>query len=90
MASLTIRNIDDTIRERLRVRAAMHGHSMEEEARVILKTAVGGVTGAALWQLSRELFGGEHGVDLTISPRGYDRPTPDFNAADYGDDKSVP
>ena len=37
MASITIRNLDDTVKERLRVRAAMHGRSMEDEARLILK-----------------------------------------------------
>lgn len=36
MASLTIRRLDDTIKARLRVRAASHGRSMEEEARQIL------------------------------------------------------
>ena len=39
MASLTIRNIDDATKERLRVRAARHGRSMEEEVRTILKEA---------------------------------------------------
>ena len=86
MASLTIRNIDDSIKERLRVRAATHGHSMEEEARIILKTAVGGITGAALWQLSRDLFGGDYGVDLGLPPRTGDRPAPDFGGPDYGAD----
>jgi plasmid stability protein len=33
---LTIRNIDEALKRRLRVRAAEHGHSMEEEARRIL------------------------------------------------------
>ncbi len=89
MATLTIRNIDDTIKERLRVRAAMHGHSMEEEARVILKTAVGGITGPALWRLSRDLFGGEHGVDLELPPRKGDRAAPDFSGPEYGDDTSA-
>ena len=37
MASITIRNLDDDIKQRLRVRAAMHGRSMEEEARDILR-----------------------------------------------------
>jgi plasmid stability protein len=32
MASITIRNLDDEIKQRLRVRAAEHGRSMEEEA----------------------------------------------------------
>ena len=41
MASITIRNLDDDIKHRLRVRAAMHGHSMEEEARAILRHAIG-------------------------------------------------
>ena len=78
MATLTIRNIDDTIKERLRIRAATHGHSMEEEARVILKQAVGGVTGDSLWQLSRQLFGDDKGIELNLPPRSGDRPAPDF------------
>ena len=41
MASITIRNLDDDVKHRLRVRAAMHGHSMEEEARAILHHATG-------------------------------------------------
>ena len=40
MASLTIRNIGDDVKQRLRIQAAEHGHSMEEEARVILRTAL--------------------------------------------------
>ena len=37
MASITIRNLDDEIKQRLRVRAAENGRSMEEEARDILR-----------------------------------------------------
>ena len=37
MDSITIRNLDDDIKQRLRVRAAEHGRSMEEEARDILR-----------------------------------------------------
>lgn len=40
MASITIRNLDDDIEQRLRVRAAEHGRSMEEEAREILRRAM--------------------------------------------------
>ena len=36
MASLTIRKLDDVLKARLRVRAAHHGRSMEQEAREIL------------------------------------------------------
>ena len=42
MASMTIRNLDDDIKQRLRVQAAEHGHSMEEEARAILRAALTG------------------------------------------------
>ena len=41
MASITIRNLDDEVKRRLRVRAAEHGRSMEEEAREILRQIVG-------------------------------------------------
>ena len=40
MASITIRNLDDDVKTRLRVRAAEHHRSMEEEARIILRDAV--------------------------------------------------
>lgn len=40
MASITIRNLDKSIKEKLRIRAAGHGHSMEEEVRQILKETV--------------------------------------------------
>ena len=40
MASMTIRNLDESLKRRLRVRAAEHGKSMEEEAREILRTAL--------------------------------------------------
>jgi plasmid stability protein len=40
MATLTIRNLDDELRVRLRVRAARHGRSMEAEVRAILGEAL--------------------------------------------------
>lgn len=40
MAQLVVRNIEETIKERLRRRARQHGRSMEEEARDILRQAV--------------------------------------------------
>lgn len=41
MASITIRKLDDMLKRRLRIRAAEHGRSMEEEAREILRKEVG-------------------------------------------------
>ena len=40
MASITIRNFDEQTKSRLRQRAAQRGHSMEEEARIILRRAL--------------------------------------------------
>jgi plasmid stability protein len=41
VASITIRNLDEETKQRLRVRAAEHGRSMEEEARDILRRIMG-------------------------------------------------
>lgn len=78
MSSLTIRNLEPRTKDRLRVRAALNGRSMEEEVRVILGTVVGGVSGPDLWRLSRQLFEGEAGVNLDFPDRGADRPAPDY------------
>lgn len=40
MASITIRNLDDELKARLRMLAASNGRSMEEEARVIIRHAL--------------------------------------------------
>ena len=40
MAQLLVRNLDDDVKARLRVRAAEHGRSMTDEVRVILRQAV--------------------------------------------------
>ncbi len=79
MASLTIRNIDNDLKERLRIRAAKQGHSMEEEVRIILRRAVNGITGPELLSLSEKLFGEEHGAVLDLPSRKDERETPQFN-----------
>ncbi len=40
MASITIRNLEEPLKARLRIRAATHGRSMEEEARDILRNVL--------------------------------------------------
>ena len=42
MSSITIRQLDDALKRRLRLRAARNGRSMEDEARTILRTASAG------------------------------------------------
>ena len=64
MASLTIRRLDDEVKEALRVRAARAGRSMEDEARTILTQAVRGMDGPRLLKRVEQLFGQEHGVEL--------------------------
>ena len=65
MASATIRNLDDDAKTRLRVRAAKHHRSMEEEVRIILRDAV-----AARCSCSRI---GDHRIETrrdTLCPGG--------------------
>ncbi len=40
MSTLTIRSLDETVKQKLRVQAASHGRSMEAEARAIITQAV--------------------------------------------------
>lgn len=40
MATITVRDLDEEVRSRLRVRAAENGRSMEAEVRAILEEAV--------------------------------------------------
>lgn len=42
MAQLLVRNLEDQLKSRLQRRARRHGHSMEEEARDILRNALRG------------------------------------------------
>jgi plasmid stability protein len=80
MASITIRRLEDSVKERLRARAARHGVSMEEEAREILKVGLARTedTGANWVETIRRRFAAIGGVDLPIPPRGPMREPPDF------------
>ena len=80
MASITIRNLDDEVKMRLRVRAAGNGRSMEEEARLILREAVGPEPSSQdLASIFRERFGPSNGVDLVLPPREPAREPPSFD-----------
>jgi len=70
MASITIRNIDDTLKRRLRIRAAENGRSMEEEAREILRLVVGEpVPPANIAAAIRARVAAFGGSDLDLPPR---------------------
>lgn len=80
MASMTIRNLDDDLKKRLRVRAAQHGRSMEEEVRNILRSALQAepLTGQSLVDCIREMVAPYGGIDLELPPREPQRDPPDF------------
>ena len=81
MASMTIRNLDDEVKRRSRLRAAENGHSMEEEARLILQVAVGCKSGRQdLASIIRSYFGPSNGVDLELPPPELVREPPRFRS----------
>ena len=71
MASITIRNLDEKIKARLRVRAAQHGRSMEEEARTLLRAALAADAAEAsnLSDAIRARFRRLGGVELRLPAR---------------------
>ncbi|GAA1820234.1 FitA-like ribbon-helix-helix domain-containing protein [Agromyces neolithicus] len=68
MGTLTVRNLDDTVQQRLRERAAAHGQSMEAEARAILTTVVGRADFVRDW------------LDIAVEYRGIELPEPTRSA----------
>jgi len=75
MASITIRQLPETTKHKLRIRAAQNGRSMEQEAREILrlelsKPASPAKSGKELVEAIRRRFAPLGGVELKIPPRG--------------------
>jgi plasmid stability protein len=73
---MTIRNMDDNVKTRLRIRAAEHGRSMEEEAREILASALiaEAKQTVGMGTAIRRRFAPLGGVDLPEIKRGPMRP----------------
>lgn len=70
MGALSIRNLDDDVKERLRRRAAGHGRSMESEVRAILADALSDPeTSDGLFQSMLDRFGEIGGAELDLPPR---------------------
>jgi len=81
MAMPTIRNLDDEVKGRLRVRAAKHGGSMEEEARQILRQALAGKSpekGLAS-RIHKRVMVTTGGLELAAHSKP--RPAPDFSGS---------
>ena len=77
MASITIRDLEPELKERLRVRAARRRRSMEEEARVILRAAIAesAMPPMRLADSIRRRFRGT-GIDLQLPAREATRRPP--------------
>jgi plasmid stability protein len=73
MATITIRNLNDETKTKLRLLAAQHGHSMEEEARRILSFAVNQTEQRGLGTLISQKFETIGGVELELPARSTSR-----------------
>nr|WP_294545574.1 Arc family DNA-binding protein [uncultured Rhodopila sp.] len=82
MTTLTIRNVPSAEKERLRVRAAMNGRSMEAELRAILTAALdsGSDRGENLAEAIRRRFAPFGGVELAEHPAEFVGEPADFAA----------
>ena len=82
MATMTIRNIDDRLKARLRVQAALNGRSMEDEARDILRAvlSVEPARGGSLVKAIRARIAPLGGIDLELPEREPIRTPPDLPA----------
>lgn len=70
MATITIRNLDEQLKHRLKLRAARHGRSMESEAREILRAAINEPDAPDnLVDALRRRLDELGGVDLELPPR---------------------
>ena len=71
MASITVRNLEEGLKRRLRIRAAENGRSMEQEARDILRAALDqeSSTEKDLASAIRARFAPLGGVELELPPR---------------------
>jgi len=79
MATLTIRDLDDELKARLRVRAAEHGRSMEAEVRAILReTLASPARSVALGSRVHERFASLDAVELTQPARDEAPRSPDL------------
>lgn len=80
-AALSIRDLDETVKRRLQLRAARHGRSMEAEARAILTEAVSEpADSAGLFTALLDRFATLGGVDLELPDRAEPARAADFTA----------
>ena len=78
MATLTIRNLDDSVRDFLRAQAAENGHSMEAEVRDILRSVARqkSSTPSEVFDRIHTLFAAIGGVNDLVVPKREAAPAP--------------
>jgi len=84
MTSITVRNLDETIKTGLRLRAARHGWSMEQEVRTILQQTLASEQAAipgSFAERIRRRFQGLDASELPMVSRQSARTPPVFDAA---------
>ncbi|MYD99733.1 MAG: plasmid stabilization protein [Alphaproteobacteria bacterium] len=81
MASIIVRDLDEGLKRRLRIRAARNGRSIEEEVRDILQTELNRQPAAPenLATTIRARFAPLGGADLDLPPRSPMRKPPRFD-----------
>lgn len=85
MPTLTIRNLDENVKRRLQLRAALNGRSMEAEARealseLVMRNPAPAIPEDDLGTAIRKRFAAFGGVEAEIPPRQpSSRPIPDFD-----------
>jgi plasmid stability protein len=81
MSSITVRNLGESLKKQLRLRAAHHGWSMEQEVRIILQNAVADTPPEAPTSFALRIqnhFSGLDAADLPIPARQNSRPAPNW------------
>ncbi len=80
MSTLTIRRLDEKTKSKLRIRAAHHGCSMEEEARAILRSAlISSSPQVNLAEAIQQRFAAFGGIAIKLPRRDSIRKTADFS-----------
>lgn len=81
MAALSIRDLDESVKRRLQLRAAQHGRSMEAEARAILAEAVREpADSAGMFTELLDRFAALGGIDIALPDRTDPARAVDFTA----------
>ena len=78
MPDLLVKSVSDADKKKLRLQAARHGHSMQEELRTIIHNGVNPSSGQSFYQALKEAFDGLEDDGFTLPERHVPRHAPSF------------